>query len=90
VGKLGDAAACAGLVKLIPANPQDAVSAMAEICRSEATAEPMLTALAEVAPPGKAALLEALGPMGGAPALAAVRAELYTRTKVIANRWATG
>jgi HEAT repeat protein/type 1 glutamine amidotransferase len=76
VGKLGDAAACAGLVKLMQAHPQDAVSAMAEICRREATAEPMLTALAKVAPPGKAALLEALGSIGGAQALAAVRAEL--------------
>ena len=76
VGKLGDTAACAGLIKLMQAHPQDAVSAMAEICRREATAEPMLTALAKVAPPGKAALLEALGSMGGAQALAAVRAEL--------------
>jgi hypothetical protein len=76
VGKLGDAAACAGLIRLMQANPQDAVSSMAEICRREATAEPMLTALATVAPPGKAALLEALGSMGGAQALAAVRAEL--------------
>jgi HEAT repeat protein len=76
VGKLGDAAACAGLVKLMQANPQDAASAMAEICRRDATAEPMLTALAKVAPPGKAALLEALASMGGAQALAAVRAEL--------------
>jgi HEAT repeat protein len=76
VGKLGDAAACAGLIRLMQANPQDTVSSMAEICRREATAEPMLTALATVAPPGKAALLEALGSMGGAQALAAVRAEL--------------
>jgi HEAT repeat protein/type 1 glutamine amidotransferase len=76
VGKLGDAAACAGLAKLMQAHPQDAVSAMAEICRREATVEPMLTALANVAPPGKAALLEALGSMGGAQALVAVRAEL--------------
>ena len=76
VGKLGDAAACAGLVNLTQADPQDAVSAMAEICRRESTAEPMLTAFATVAPPGKAALLEALGSMGGAQELAAVRAEL--------------
>ena len=76
VGKFGDTAACAGLITLMQADPQDAASAMAEICRREATAEPMLTALAKVAPPGKAALLEALGSMGGPQALAAVRAEL--------------
>jgi uncharacterized protein len=76
VGKLGDTAACAGLVNLMQANPQDAVSAMAEICRRETTVEPMLTALATVSPPGKAALLEALGSMGGDQGLAAVRAEL--------------
>jgi uncharacterized protein len=76
LGKLGDAGICAGLVRLMQADPQDAVSAMAEICRRETTAEPMLKALATVSPLGKAALLEALGSMGGAQALAAVRAEL--------------
>jgi HEAT repeat protein len=76
VGKLGDTAACAGLIALMQTEPDDAASAMAEICRREATTEPMLTALAMVPPPGKAALLEALGSMDGAQALAAVRAEL--------------
>ena len=76
VGKLGDTAACAGLVNLMQASPQEAVSSMAEICRREATVAPMLTALAKVAPLGKAALLEALGSMGGDQALAAVRTEL--------------
>jgi HEAT repeat protein len=76
VGKLGDTAACAGLIALMQTDPDDAASALAEICRREATTEPMLMALAKVPPPGKAALLEALGSMGGAQALAAVRAEL--------------
>lgn len=76
VGKLGDTAACAPLSGFLAADPEEAASAMAEICRREGTAEPMLTALATVAAPGKAALLEALGSIGGPRALAAVRAGL--------------
>ena len=76
VGKLGDTTACADLIALMLTDPEDAASAMAEICRREATTVPMVKALAEVPPSGKVALLEALGSMGGAQALAAVRAEL--------------
>ncbi len=76
LGKLGDTAACAGLMGLTRTDPEEAASAMAAICRREATAEPMLTALAEVAPPGKVALLDGMGSIGGTLALAAVRAEL--------------
>jgi hypothetical protein len=49
---------------------------MAEICRRQATPDPLLAALAKAAPPGQAALLEALASLGGTPALAAVRAEM--------------
>jgi len=83
IGKLGDTAACAGLMALMQTDPDNAASAMAEICRREANAEPMLTALAKVTPPGKAALLEALGSMGGAEALASVRAELKAEDGVV-------
>jgi len=78
VGKLGDTAACASLAVLAQADPEDVASAMAEICRREATTEPMVAALAKVGPGGKAALLEALGSMGGPQVLAVVRAELKT------------
>ncbi len=76
VGKLGDTAACASLVTLMQATPEEAASALADICRRESTVEPLLTALTKAAAPARAALLEALGSIGGAQALAAVHAEL--------------
>lgn len=76
VGTLGDTAACERLIGFVDAAPQDVASAMAEICRREGAAEPMLAALTKVASPGRAALLEALSSVGGSDALAAVRAGL--------------
>ena len=74
VGKLGGKDACERLAPLLDAEPEAAASAMAEICRREGTAEPMVGALGKAGAGGKAALLEGLASLGGPQALDAVRA----------------
>jgi hypothetical protein len=64
------------LLKALAIDPDGAAAAMAEICRREGTVAPMLAGLNKAQGEGKAALLGALDALGGAEALAAVRAEV--------------
>jgi uncharacterized protein len=76
VGKLGNPDACTELAPLLDQSPEQAASAMAEICRRQNSVQPLLVALSKARGAGKGALLEVLGSFGGPAALAAVRAEL--------------
>ena len=85
LGKLGDLATCESLVPLLNYDPNAVAATMAEICRRENSAEPMLAALARIGPTGKAPVLEALPSLGGAQSLKAVRDALKAKDEIVST-----